>query len=647
MCGILGFVDIEGELTFAQRKRLLNRLYRYSESRGQEASGIAIQSNEGLSVLKSTLPSSEFIASSPFQNKWAQISRPGPMAVIGHSRLVTNGAADRPENNQPVVHSDVVCVHNGIITNDSALWQQYQLQNRQGEVDSEVLSALVDRLFRTKDSTSTFAQLNEDLQGTASAAFLDGRGQTFSLYTNNGSIYYAQSASGKSLVFSSERSILEKALGKNKNLRKVFVAPKQLASRSHLHLSLNLPLGKTSIDIASHSPKEKKTAAHITKASPLRQDVWDEFFTQRRDLIHQLRRCTQCILPESMPFITFDSKGVCSYCRNHQPFAMKPRAELTEIAENLRTSAAHSPTIACFSGGRDSSFGLHYMVKELGLKPIAYSYDWGMLTDLGRRNQARMCGALGLEHILVSANIAKKRRNIKNNIIAWLKSPHLGTVPLFMAGDKQYFYYANKVMAENSAESVFMFANPYEKTDFKTGFCGVSPDFGEQSVYQLKRLKKLKLLWFYWGQFLNNPALFNSSMRDTFHAFHSYYFLNHDYVNLFDYVPWTETEINKVLLGSYEWETDSGFDSTWRIGDGTAAFYNYLYYILAGFTEHETLRSHQVRNGLLTREEAHRLALQENEPRWDSMAWYFSTIGLEMGPVIDRVNAITPSFLKG
>ena len=43
-----------------------------------------------------------------------------------------------------------------------------------------------------------------------------------------------------------------------------------------------------------------------------------------------------------------------------------------------------------FSGGRDSSYGLHLMMKTLKVKPIAYTYDWGMVTDLGRRNISRM-----------------------------------------------------------------------------------------------------------------------------------------------------------------------------------------------------------------------------------------------------------------
>jgi len=29
-----------------------------------------------------------------------------------------------------------------------------------------------------------------------------------------------------------------------------------------------------------------------------------------------LKRCTCCVLPETMPYISFDSEGVCNYCRN-------------------------------------------------------------------------------------------------------------------------------------------------------------------------------------------------------------------------------------------------------------------------------------------------------------------------------------------
>ena len=128
------------------------------------------------------------------------------------------------------------------------------------------------------------------------------------------------------------------------------------------------------------------------------------------------------------------------------------------------------------SGGRDSSYSLHYVKNVLKMNPVTYTYDWGMVTDLARRNIARMCGALGVEHILVSANIPRKRRYIQKNVTAWLRRPELGIVPLFMAGDKPWLYHARKVSRQIGVDLVIMGTNiSLENTDFKTGFCGVGP----------------------------------------------------------------------------------------------------------------------------------------------------------------------------
>ena len=56
------------------------------------------------------------------------------------------------------------------------------------------------------------------------------------------------------------------------------------------------------------------------------------------------------------------------------------------------------------------------------MNPITYTYDWGMTSDIGRRNISRMCAKLGIENIIVSADLKKKRNNIRKNINAWLKN---------------------------------------------------------------------------------------------------------------------------------------------------------------------------------------------------------------------------------
>ena len=75
------------------------------------------------------------------------------------------------------------------------------------------------------------------------------------------------------------------------------------------------------------------------------------------------------------------------------------------------------------------------------MNPIAFTYDWGFVSDLARRNTARLCGALGVDHIIRTSNIEMKRKNVRLNVKAWLKRPEIGMIPLFMAGDKFFFYY--------------------------------------------------------------------------------------------------------------------------------------------------------------------------------------------------------------
>ncbi len=358
-----------------------------------------------------------------------------------------------------------------------------------------------------------------------------------------------------------------------------------------------------------------------------------------REEILRLKRCTKCLLPETFPFIRFDEEGVCNYCHHFSKVKVQGEERLRQVAEPLRKKGGPD-CIVMFSGGRDSSYALHYVKKVLGMNPIAFTYDWGMSTPQAESNQRRMCEALGVEQVLVRANIPQKRENIRKNIQAWLKKPDLGIIPLFMAGDKQFFRHVNRVATDRGIPLVFLGVNPFEKTDFKTGFCGVEPNFQAQRIYSLTGKGKAKLLSYYLGQFLRNPAYLNGSLPDTADAFFSFYSIKQEQLDLYHYIMWDENTVNDVLLHQYGWELAPDCPTTWRIGDGTAAFYNYIYYTVAGFTENDTLRSNQIRQGMLGREEALGLVREENRPREASLRWYFDTVGLDFDQVIAGVNAM-------
>ena len=144
-------------------------------------------------------------------------------------------------------------------------------------------------------------------------------------------------------------------------------------------------------------------------------------------------------------------------------------------------------------------------------------------------------------------------------------------------------------------------------------------------------MKDVARLGLYYAlQYAQNRAYMNTSLLDTFTGYLSYYFISHNYLQPYEFVDWNEQEIDTVLVNEYNWELAKDAKTSWRIGDGTAPFYNYIYYIVAGFTENDAFRSNQVREGMLTREEALRLAERDNAPRFVSMRWYFDTIGVDM-----------------
>jgi hypothetical protein len=389
--------------------------------------------------------------------------------------------------------------------------------------------------------------------------------------------------------------------------------------------------------IKDFSPKINKKPVPILSILEKRRL---ESLLEFNDISH-LKRCSICVLPETFPFIEFDEKGVCNYCRNYKKAEYLGAEKLQKIIAPYRSKTGEPDCLVPFSGGRDSSYGLHYIKTVLKMNPIAFTYDWGMVTDLARRNQARICGQLGIEQILLSADIQKKRENIRKNVLAWLKKPDLGIIPLFMAGDKTIFRHLNKLKGQIGIKLNIWMANELETTDFKSGFSNIPPNFQKELPYILPLKQKLKLAGYYFNSFLRNPSYFNSSVFDTLFAYYCQYFEpKGDFLSLYHYIKWNEKEIESTLFNEYDWETSPDTKSTWRIGDGTSGFYNYIYYTVAGFSEIETFRSNQIREGLITREEAIKAIQEENKPRYDSIKWYCDTIGIDFEDAIKKINSI-------
>jgi N-acetyl sugar amidotransferase len=122
-----------------------------------------------------------------------------------------------------------------------------------------------------------------------------------------------------------------------------------------------------------------------------------------------LQRCTRCLLPETEDTITFDENGVCSVCRNQgikqQIDWQAKKAQLDELIEQYRGKGPYDCVIP-FSGGKDSTFTLWYLITQYKLKPLVVSWDHGFYRPGVLKNRERILQKLGADFLSFTPNKA-------------------------------------------------------------------------------------------------------------------------------------------------------------------------------------------------------------------------------------------------
>lgn len=114
-----------------------------------------------------------------------------------------------------------------------------------------------------------------------------------------------------------------------------------------------------------------------------------------------LRCCTKCGLPETYETIEYDSQGVCNIClgAKHKQQSIdwaERKRVLDQLIEKHRGKSAYD-CIVPFSGGKDSTFQLYYLMKEYKLKPLVVRFNHGFMRPVIEDNNQRTFKKLGVD----------------------------------------------------------------------------------------------------------------------------------------------------------------------------------------------------------------------------------------------------------
>lgn len=166
MCAIFGLGFMKGHTVEDSEmvRKIIRNMFVEAQASGRTASGLAMVTDREFNVIKKNVPGEELIRLPEYEvaeSKYMSfstasqkdakrgISKSPPLSFIGHCRLKTKGSELDNHNNHPIVRKDVVGVHNGMISNDDAIFRIYEKTfPRNGYVDSEAIFALVEHFSK-------------------------------------------------------------------------------------------------------------------------------------------------------------------------------------------------------------------------------------------------------------------------------------------------------------------------------------------------------------------------------------------------------------------------------------------------------------------------------------------------------------------
>ena len=205
MCAVFGYFDYKGKVSNAILKNLIQNLSIAAEVRGTDATGISYVNHGKVVTFKKAKPAHKMKLYFPKNTR----------AVIGHTRMTTQGSEKYNYNNHPF---DGRCgmetfalAHNGVLYNDAELKAKYHLPKTPIETDSYVAVQLLEQ--EKQLHAESIKKMAELVNGSFVFTILRNDNTLFLVKGNNPLTLYHFPKIGI-YVYASTKSILDNALQK-------------------------------------------------------------------------------------------------------------------------------------------------------------------------------------------------------------------------------------------------------------------------------------------------------------------------------------------------------------------------------------------------------------------------------------------------
>lgn len=288
-----------------------------------------------------------------------------------------------------------------------------------------------------------------------------------------------------------------------------------------------------------------------------------------------MKRCSRCIMPETVPGVNFH-EGLCNFCRSYKQEQYLGEEAFSRVVNEAKGKGGQYDCLVPISGGRDSSYVLYLAKAVYRLKTLAVCYDNEFQTPQAVANLHRACQNLKTEflHIRSKRNIARRIVRSQIRLALAMKSPSIGD-GLCIACSYGYRSVVYRTAKKHHVPLILWGESQAESThwmmDVVTRACG-QPAKTRGRLERLLSPAHCRANLFQMLQRLEFHSSGNSILRDVPPRLNDSQISE---IRVFDYLRWDRQQIKETIARELGWSKPAESASTWRIDCKLTPLVNY------------------------------------------------------------------------
>ena len=350
--------------------------------------------------------------------------------------------------------------------------------------------------------------------------------------------------------------------------------------------------------------------------------------------------CSRCIMPSTQDGQDYDDFGVCNVCRSSEDKMRidwsKRRNDLEIILKQAKERHKNDPydCLIPISGGKDSVFQLHVLVKEFSMRPLAVTFSHNWYTSVGMYNLVNCLEKFDVDHVMFTpkrtqVNSLAKKSLYQIGDACWHCHAGIGAYPLKVAKD-----YGIKLLiwgesvSESSSRGTY--SNPTITFD-QDYFLKVSAKVGLESMLGP-------------GE---QPSTLNAYATPSADEYANE---NISGIHLGDYIFWDEEKQTEFVEREYGWiqhEVEGTYKNYKSVECIMPGVHDFACYMKRGYGRATFHASNDIRNGLITRDEGLEISKEFDQQFPEVFSYYSSITGINEEEFIEILEGQKHKSLKG